>query len=109
LHEDVSRLLGSPRPQERAAERDADQASVLAPTEPLCLPEAGSSGEPQAPQNRAVGAFAVAQTGQPCASDAPQVVENRCSASFVAEHAGQVSVPLTSAECRRLRSAGRRG
>jgi hypothetical protein len=52
---------------------------------------------PQAPQKRAVGAFAVPHVGHAVAREAPQVVQNRCSASFAAEHAGQVSAPVTIA------------
>jgi hypothetical protein len=32
-----------------------------------------------------------------CASEEPQFVQNRCSASFVAEHSGQIDDPVTIA------------
>jgi hypothetical protein len=56
--------------------------------------EGASSGEPHAPQKRASRAFTVPQTSHVCARDAPQFVQNRWSASFVAEHTGQVSGPV---------------
>jgi hypothetical protein len=53
-----------------------------------------SSGDPQAPQNRASGALTVPQTSHAWARDDPQFVQNRWSTSFVAEHAGQISGPV---------------
>jgi hypothetical protein len=53
-----------------------------------------SSGDPQAPQNRASGALTVPHTSHAWARDDPQFVQNRWSTSFVAEHAGQISGPV---------------
>jgi hypothetical protein len=37
----------------------------------------------------------VPHVGHACARDAPQLVQNRCSPSFCAEHVGQVSGAVT--------------
>ena len=58
--------------------------------------EGEETGEPHAPQKRAVGALTVPHTAHACVKDAPQVVQNRCSGTFFAEHSGQIRAPVTA-------------
>ena len=54
-----------------------------------------ASGAPQAPQKCASGGMIVPQTSHRSASEAPQFVQKRWSASFLAEHSGQFCEPAT--------------